>query len=111
MSESFEGLNQVIKDLESVANEKDVKECLGKACALVERSARLKAPRDTGALRRSISSKVEDDEAIVFTPLEYAPYVEYGTMNNRAQPFLEPSLEENRSEIVEMFSKLLKGGK
>jgi HK97 gp10 family phage protein len=53
------------------------------ACALVERSAKQKAPKDTGALRNSITSKVETDsegvKGIVYTPLEYAPYVEYGT--------------------------------
>jgi hypothetical protein len=30
-------------------------------------------------LRQSITSTVKDLEGIVYTPLEYAPYVEYGT--------------------------------
>ena len=78
--EGLEGLEDIIKDM--VDTDKMVA-AMGKACALVEKEAKLNAPKDTGALRRSISSKVEVDgkEVIgtVFTPLEYAPYIEYGT--------------------------------
>ena len=78
--EGLEGLEDIIKDM--VDTDK-IAAAMGKACALVEKEAKLNAPKDTGALRRSISSKVEVDgkEVIgtVFTPLEYAPYIEYGT--------------------------------
>lgn len=78
--EGLEGLEDIIKDM--VDTDKMVA-AMGKACALVEKEAKLNAPKDTGALRRSISSKVEVEgkEVIgtVFTPLEYAPYIEYGT--------------------------------
>ena len=78
--EGLEGLEDIIKDM--VDTDKMVA-AMGKACALVEKEAKINAPKDTGALRRSISSKVEVEgkEVIgtVFTPLEYAPYVEYGT--------------------------------
>ena len=54
-----------------------------KICALVEGEAKRNAPKGAGDLRRSIDSKVEVEGkaviGIVFTPLEYAPYVEYGT--------------------------------
>ena len=60
-----------------------VTEAMKKACALVEGEAKKNAPKGTGELRRSIESKVEVEgkEVIgtIFTPLEYAPYVEYGT--------------------------------
>lgn len=78
--EGLEGLEDIIKDI--VDTDKTVA-AMGKACALVEKEAKSNAPKDTGALRRSISSKVEVEgkEVIgtVFTPLEYAPYIEYGT--------------------------------
>lgn len=78
--EGLEGLEDIIKDM--VDTDKMVA-AMGKACALVEKEAKSNAPKDTGALRRSISSKVEVEgkEVIgtVFTPLEYAPYIEYGT--------------------------------
>ena len=78
--EGLEGLEDIIRDM--VDTDKMVA-AMGKACALVEKEAKSNAPKDTGALRRSISSKVEVEgkEVIgtVFTPLEYAPYIEYGT--------------------------------
>jgi HK97 gp10 family phage protein len=109
-----------------------------RAMAVVERSARQKAPKDTGALRRSITSEVEreGDEMVgyVFTPLEYAPYVEYGTgkfavngdgrkdvpwhyqddkgewhttSGQKPQPFMGPALNENREEILRIIKEAL----
>lgn len=103
---------------------------MGKCCAIVEASAKEKAPKDTGALRRSISSRIEENEngveGVVFTPLEYAPYIEYGTglfaedggrqtpwsyqddegnwhttKGQRPQPYMRPALTENREQILE----------
>lgn len=63
-------------------DESKIYQAIGRACALVERSAKEKAPKDTGALRRSITSKVDNSfgemAGVVFTPLEYAPYIMCG---------------------------------
>lgn len=77
MAIEFEGMDEVIKAIEDLADTSQLESATGRACALVERSAKQKAPKDTGALRGSIQSKVENEEnavkGIVFTPLEYAP--------------------------------------
>lgn len=75
----LEGLEDVLERVDSLAQKVKLEKALGKACALVERSAKEKAPKGSGELRRSITSSVEDMEGKVYTPLEYAPYVEYGT--------------------------------
>lgn len=131
------GLNEVLDSIENLADINEYKQRLGKACALVERSAKQKAPKDTGALRRSITSAITEEQGeivgVVFTPLEYAPYVEYGTglfatgegggrmtawkyqddkgnwhytNGQRPQPFLHPALHESREQI----KRILKGG-
>lgn len=131
MSIKFEGLNEVINSLDNITNSKGIYQALGKACALVEKSAKQKAPKDNGELRRSISSKVEGLEGIVFTPLEYAPYVEYGTglfaeeggrmdvpwnyqddegvwhstSGQKPQPFMRPALDENRTRIIQIIQE------
>ena len=68
----IEGLEEVLENLEGLIDEQKLKSALGKACAVVERSAKQKAPKDTGELRRSITSKVEKEGngavGIVFTP-------------------------------------------
>ena len=128
------GMDKVLKMLDKAGNKEKYQEALGQACALVERSAKEKAPKDSGALRGSITSKVEDLEGIVFTPLEYAPYVEYGTglyaeeggrkdvpwfyvdeqgqwhitSGQHPQPYMRPALEENREEIIRMLKGALK---
>lgn len=132
----IEGLDNVLQAIESLNDMPKINAALGKACALVERSAKQKAPKDTGALRRSITSKVEDGVGIVFTPLEYAPYVEFGTglfaeeggrkdvpwnyqddegnwhstSGQKPQPFLRPALEENREQIMRIIKEALTNG-
>lgn len=133
----FEGLDKVLKNLERAGEGIDLEEAMGKACALVERSAKENAPKDTGALRNSITSRVEkeggDVRGVVYTPLEYAPYIEYGTglfaeeggrtdvpwcyqddngewhstKGMKPHPFLRPALDDNRAQII----RILKEGK
>ena len=79
----FEGLDKLIDKIEDIGDVQAIASAMQDACNLVEGAAKDKAPKDTGALRRSITSKIEvtgsEIDGIVFTPLEYAPYVEYGT--------------------------------
>lgn len=83
---TFRGLDELLEKLDSMADVKNVEKALRKACLLVERRARQLAPKGrTGDLRNSITHKVENLEGIVYTPLFYAPYVEYGTGAFREQ--------------------------
>ena len=85
MSVKIEGLGEVLDAISAMADEQELRKAMGKACELVEGEARKKAQaiKDTGALSQSIESVVEgngnDITGVVFTPLEYAPYIEYGT--------------------------------
>lgn len=132
MSIQFEGLDEVLENVDKIANTAKVEAALGKACALVERSAKQKAPKDTGELRRSITSEVKDLVGVVYTPLEYAPYVEYGTglfaenggrqdvpwwykdektgewistSGQKPQPYMRPALNENRERIKQLIKE------
>ncbi len=128
--------NSLNKVMDNLISEEDLRMAMGRACALVERSAKEKAPKDTGALRRSITSEVEivgdTVKGTIYTPLEYAPYVEYGTGlfaengNGRAdvpwsykdgednwhttygqhpQPYMRPALNENRENILRILGE------
>lgn len=134
MSVEIEGLDNVTGRIEAITNTTNIHAALGKACALVERAAKQKAPKDNGELRRSITSKVEGNIGVVFTPLEYAPYVEYGTglfaeeggrkdvpwcyqddsgewhttSGQHPQPFMRPALNENREQIKRILREGLK---
>jgi len=80
----------------------------------VEALAKTKAPVDTGALRNSIYTETGGiDEGIADTGLpnppkdsvyvgptvEYALYLELGTSNSNAQPFMIPALREIERQL------------
>ena len=132
----FEGLENILKAFDNLIDKEQIAKDMGKACALVERSAKQNAPKGTGELRRSITSKVEIDvdeiQGVVYTPLEYAPYIEFGTglfaeEEGRAdvpwcyrddegnwhstsgqppRPYMRPALNDNREQI----KRILKDG-
>jgi len=134
----IEGIDEVLESFESLANVNDLERALGQACALVERSAKQNAPKGTGELRRSITSKVvrDGDElvGIVYTPLEYTPYIEFGTglfaeegngrkdvpwhyqddegewhstSGQHPRPYLRPALNENRENIKRLLEEAI----
>jgi HK97 gp10 family phage protein len=124
-----EGLEEVIERLDKIVDMQQLETAVGRACAIVERSAKQKAPKGDGDLRRSITSKVIPEGSgvlgVVYTPLEYAPYVEFGTglfaenggrtdvpwcyqddkgewhttSGQHPQPYMRPALHENRERI------------
>ena len=133
MKIELEGLEDVLGRIEKITDPEAVNRALGQACALVERSAKQKAPKGTGELRQSITSKVEDFQGIVYTPLEYAPYVEYGTgiyaedggrqdvpwrykddegnwhttSGQHPQPYMRPALNESREQVIRILKEAL----
>lgn len=138
MSIKLDGLDALLDSIDSIADPDKVERAMKRACALVERSAKQKAPKGNGELRRSITSEVRNDGeeivGVVYTPLEYAPYVEYGTGlfaeggNGRQdvpwsykddegnwhttsgmppQPYMRPALNENRAEILRAIKEAL----
>lgn len=136
----LKNLDGVLEAIEELSDTTGLEIALGKACAVIERSAKEKAPKGTGELRRSITSKVEKTpngiQGVVFTPLEYAPYIEYGTglfaenggrkdvpwhyqddqgewhttSGQHPQPFMRPALNENRERITQIIKEALSDG-
>ena len=138
MAIHIDNIEPLIQRLDKLADASKIEDAMGKACALVERSAKQKAPKDTGQLRNSITSKVERDASdvvgVIFTPKEYAPYVEYGTglfaekggrkdvpwvyiddegkghttSGQKPQPYMRPALNENRDKILQILKEGVK---
>ena len=131
----IQGAEELISRFEQIKNAEQIQKAVYQSCLLVERDAKQKAPKDTGALRRSITSRVENNGGelvgVVYTPLEYAPYIEFGTglfaenggrvdvpwnyqdekgewhktSGMKPQPFLRPALEENREQIFRILKE------
>ena len=137
MSIELNGIEGVLDRLDSLTDATKYEAALKQAVALVERAAKQNAPKGTGELRRSITSRIDtgngEIKGVVFTPLEYAPYVEYGTgiyaeeggrtdvpwvycddegnfhttSGMSPQPYMRPALDENREQIIRLLREAL----
>ena len=131
MAVKVEGIKELAVELEGMASEHLMGKQLDKALLVVEEAARKKAPKDSGALKRSITSDRTGLTGMVFTPLEYAPYVEYGTglftegggrkdvpwkyqddegnwhttSGQHPQPFMRPALDESREKVTRILEE------
>lgn len=133
-------VNMFLRELESYAErkEKQIEAGLEKCCIEVQKKAMEKCPKDTDALRQSITYKVVMHGAkatgFVGSELEYAPYVHEGTgihsplgrtdvpwsyqdeegnwhttSGIEATPFLEDARNETRDRIALIMLDALKG--
>lgn len=79
---TIKNVDRLLQRLNNIANS-DIKSTMVKATVLVQNQAKLLAPVDTGNLRSSIHQEIKDDvkntQGRVFTNVEYALYVEFGT--------------------------------
>lgn len=74
----IKGADRLKQRFNNMAN-MELTETIKKATQLVHGQAKALAPADTGLLRESIHMQVKNLEGRVYTNLEYAPYVEFGT--------------------------------
>ena len=93
---------------------------------MIEAQAKSLAPIDTGRLAGSITTQsrsegttpqppattidtvnkpTEGNVAVVGTNVEYAPYVEFGTIRTPAQPFMRPALDLARGRVLTVVER------
>lgn len=130
--EAIIGLNKLNKKLTNLTSVQTAEKAMTGSVLLLERDSKEECPVDTGALRRSITSEVtcSDKRVIgrVFTPVEYAPWVHYGTgiyspegrtdvpwkyqdeegnwhttYGQKPNPFMDRALYKNEGTIQEIF--------
>ena len=115
------GLNRVGDALRGKA----IRPALLAAALIPMNAAKLKVPRITSNLMRSIHVGGSGDglesptdggdigfpsdplAVVVGTDVEYAPYIEFGTSRMAAQPYLRPALDENKDAMVKEFGEAL----
>lgn len=80
------------------------------AAARIAQDAARRAPKRTGRLAGSIAAQSDKTGAIVTASVVYAKVQEYGwaQRNIAAQPYLRPSLGDNRDEVLAMYSDRMK---
>lgn len=126
---SIENLDNFILKINNLEQVLNVGEVMEEACLLVENTAKMYCPVDTGQLRNSITHMVTDNVGYIGTNVKYAPYVEFGTgvwakdgngretpwsykdakgewhttAGQRPNPFLERALMDNKEVIARLF--------
>jgi len=79
---------------------------LNSAANSVEVIARELAPVDTGFMRDHITqTETASDEslrAVTESQADYSVYVEYGTVNAPSQPFMTPSFESAKRQLLSL---------
>ena len=103
---------QIIDNTPEVKNAKE--EAVEKALEMIglraEGYAKSLAPVDTGRLRNSITHQQEGkDTEIIATPVEYAPYQEFGTSRIPPHPYMKPAAMNHNSEYKAIVESCLKG--
>lgn len=80
MAIEINGLEVILDRLEKLTNQQHMEQAIEQATLFVEGEARKNAGKiSNGELANSISSRAEGLTGEVYSPLDYAPYVEYGT--------------------------------
>jgi len=132
------GVDNIIKDCKTIAQTRRMKQAINKATGIVLDTAVRIVPKRNGALQQSICMNYIDtgDEYTgrVFTNMEYAVYVEYGTgvrgamtaatngaktnipgltyqmdwAGQIAQPFMYPALKWNEQKISKMIEDAIR---
>lgn len=63
----------------------------------------------SGELMDSLTVEMEDEQkGYLYTDLEYAPYLEYGTTNMAPRPFMTPASERMRKRQIGLFKEIEK---
>jgi HK97 gp10 family phage protein len=96
--ENINKLHDAVKKLEGIAVFQ-----LNSAAASCETLAKELAPVDTGFMRDHIKQTIQAEEgslqAVVESEADYSVYVEYGTVNQEAQPFFTPAFESSKKQL------------
>lgn len=103
-------VNALVQRLRAMAELDDVKEVIRMNGAEMHKEMQRKAPVDTGHMKRTITISMGDSGlvATVKPTADYAPYVEFGTRFQSAQPFVRPSYHKQKQKFINDMKRLVK---
>lgn len=94
-----------------VAANSETAAALDKAAADLVSGAQMRSRVDTGTMRRGwTTEKVSNFARVVYNPVYYTIFNEYGTIFMAAQPMIRPALEEVTPEFIDNVRAAWGGG-
>lgn len=106
------GLNAFLKHVNNQAKKVDraVGQEINRSSLRTEKRSKQLAPWDTGWMSNTIYSWMTQIlRAEVVSPADYSIYVEDGTRNMAAQPFMAPALKAEYPVLMRNLNKLMRG--
>ena len=106
------GLNQYIKAVQKkpAQVEQAVDREIKLSSLRIEKKSKQQSPFDTGWLSNNIyANVVRSMVSEVISPVEYSIFVELGTRNMMAQPFLFPALKADWPLLKQRLNKIMRG--
>ncbi|MCO7172556.1 HK97 gp10 family phage protein [[Clostridium] scindens] len=102
------GVQGLRKALKRNAGMGAVRQAVRQNGAELKAKAQRNAPVDTGTLKRGIGLEIADDglTAVSAATAEYAPYPEWGTRYQEAQPYMGPAFNEQKERFKQDMRKL-----
>ncbi len=82
-------------------------EILRTTAGQIEKTAKEKAPVDTGQLRQSIQNDADSKKAVVGTDVKHGVYQEFGTVKMKPRKYLRPAALANVKLFVDIARKIL----
>lgn len=105
----FKGIDELIRHLEKKMTLEDVKKVVITNTSEMANQMQKRAPVDTGFMRRSVTMSIMSGGLVgMATPTaEYAPYVNYGTRFQAAQPFVSNAFNYQKVKFIAEMQRLV----
>ena len=120
---SLSGMDELMKKLEEMGNKagKIQNTALSKAAETVLDAAKDKVPVNTGKLKDTLGiGKIKTKDGAKYievginkgdtSDIFYGKFIEWGTSQRPATPYLQPAFEENINKVQEIIKQELKDG-
>lgn len=106
----FKGTDSLIAHIERAISLEAAKKVVKSNTAELVNQMQRQAPVDTGFLRRSVTMAIMSGGLVgMVTPTaEYAPYVNYGTRFQAAQPFISNAFNYQKVKFIAEMQRLVK---
>jgi HK97 gp10 family phage protein len=108
MSESLQGANQLIAQLNGLADTDYLPALVEGSQVILEEMQRL-TPVDTGDLKASERIEVQENSVLLVAgdgqQVDYPFYVELGTSKMQAQPYMRPAIDNKADEAMKVTAE------
>ena len=112
MKIDIEGADELVRSIRNRLGSDKVVPVIRRNTSQAQQKAMRLAAVDTGFMKRSITMRIDISglAGYIVAGAEYSPYVEFGTRNMGAQPFMRPAAREQTPIFLSDLKNLIRKG-